>query len=717
MNHRCIKKSFALVLFFSIIFSTTAIADGGMWLPMLLKDQKYQKMKENGLKLSAEDIYSINQSSLKDAIVQFGGGCTGELISNEGLLITNHHCGYGQIQKHSTIEHDYLTNGFWAMNRTEELPNPGLTVSFLVQMSDVSPHLLKGVSSEMSENERLSLIEQNKVILKKAVNDTCKYELEFEPFYQGNQYFMFVYEVFKDIRLVGAPPSSIGKFGGDTDNWMWPRHTGDFSLFRIYADKNNKPVDYAVDNVPYVPKKSLKIDIRGVKENDFTMVYGYPGHTEEYLFSDAVRFIVEKRDPTRIKLRDTKLAIMREQMLKSDKVRIQLSSKYAGVANGWKKWMGEIRGLERMNAVAVKTNFESNFEKWLAQDENRQKEYADLFPKFKTTYQNASEHALAREYIFESVFGVEAITFAARVYKTAQNKDLTPEKLNQMLSSMSQGFFKDFDATTDQMVMEALFKIYYQDMIEVYQPDFFRTVEKKYSANFEKYAQDVFAKSIITNEERFNMWLKKADLKKLEADPIVQIYLSAISFYTTELAPVLYLHDNELSVLNRKYMKAQLEFAGDSVLFPDANFTLRVAFGKVGGYEPKDGVVYKHQTTLEGILEKEFIGAYDYEVDPKLKKLQSDKDFGIYGQDQTMPVCFSASNHTTGGNSGSPVMNAEGHLIGVNFDRNWEGTMSDVMYDPTQCRNIVLDIRYALFIIDKFAGAGYLLNEMDIVKN
>ena len=705
------------IIVLMLLFTRPLSADDGMWIPLLLEKYNIEDMQKLGLKLSAEDIYSINNSSLKDAIVQFGGGCTGELISEEGLLITNHHCGYGSIQKHSSVEHDYLTDGFWAMNKSEELPNEGLTVSFLVMMQDVTKEILKDITKDLSEEQRAKSIKNAIKDLQKSISDTSHYQSEIKPFYFGNEYYLFVYEVFNDVRLVGAPPSSIGKFGGDTDNWMWPRHTGDFSMFRIYANKDNKPAAYSTDNIPYHPKKSLSINLNGVKENDFTMVYGYPGRTQEYLTSDVVRYIVEERNPAKIKLRDKKLSIMREQMMNSDKVRIQLSSKYAGVANGWKKWIGEKRGLEKLDAIDIKEEQERNLQNWIELEANRENEYGNLLKEYKAISEKTDQLSLTQEYIFEAVFGIELIGYV-RNYQSlvGLQGDVLKEKIADLKQS-SKAFYKDYDAETDQKIMEALLKIYYQDQTEEYQPEFFRNIEKKYKGNFKKFAADVFSKSNFVNQDNLVGFLDNYSEKKLQKDPVYQIYKSTLNFYYSKVSSVLSINNSKKALLNRKYMKALLEYSVDSILFPDANFTLRIAYGKVEGYEPRDGVEYKYYTTLEGIMEKEQLGMYDYVVEPKLKKLYADKDYGVYGEDSKMHICFTGSNHTTGGNSGSPVLNAEGHLIGVNFDRNWEGTMSDIMYDPDQCRNITLDIRYALFVIDKFAGAGYLIEEMNIINN
>lgn len=708
-----IKIGFIALLF---AVSKILVADDGMWIPLLLEKYNIEDMQKLGLKLSAEDIYSINNSSLKDAVVQFGGGCTGELISDEGLLITNHHCGYGSIQKLSSVQNDYLTDGFWAMNRSEELPNEGLSVSFLIEMKDVSKEVLSGITESTNEQDRATMVDKAIKGIIKTISESTHYKAIVKPFYYGNEYYLFVYEVFNDVRLVGAPPSSIGKFGGDTDNWMWPRHTGDFSMFRIYADKDNKPAAYSTDNVPYKPKKSFSINLKGVKENDFTMVYGFPGRTTEYLTSDAVSYIVDKRNPARIKLRDKKLSIMREEMMKSDKVRIQLSSKYAGVANGWKKWIGEKKGLERLDAITVKQEQEQKLQKWIGLEVKREAKYGKLLNDYQTISTNTENLSLASEYIFEAVFGVEIIGFVSKFKSLDKLEDEALEKQIAKLKNAIKPFFKDYDLATDKRIMEALFEIYHQDQSKASQPEFFRTIEKKYKSDYAKFAEAVYSKSVFTSEEKLNKFLDNYSNKKLTKDPIYMIFQSAIDFYYQTIYPTVSVEEGKKTKLNRDYMKALLDFSTDSILFPDANFTLRIAYGKVEGYEPKDGVEYKYYTTLGGLMEKKEMEVYDYIVDDKLVDLYQKKDYGDYSQDSTMHVCFAGSNHTTGGNSGSPVLNAEGHLIGVNFDRNWEGTMSDIMYDPDQCRNIALDIRYALFIVDKFAGAGYLINEMDIIK-
>ena len=706
------KLSFLAIF---ILISNLLTAGDGMWIPLLLEKYNYADMQKLGLKLTAEDIYSINNSSLKDAVVQFGGGCTGELISDQGLLITNHHCGYGSIQKHSSVEHDYLTDGFWAMNKSEELPNEGLTVSFLVMMQNVTTQVLSGATEDAKEEERAKTIKQNIDAISKAIADTSHYTTEIKPFYYGNEYYLFVYEIFTDVRFVGAPPSSIGKFGGDTDNWMWPRHTGDFSMFRIYADKDNKPADYSIENVPYTPKKSFAINISGIKENDFTMVYGYPGRTQEYLMSDEVKYIVEKRNPARIKLRDMKLSIMREEMMNSDKVRIQLSSKYAGVANSWKKWIGEKRGLEKLDAIKVKQEAEANLQDWIELEVEREGKYGSILKDYQSIYSAIKEESLAQEYVFEAIFGVEAISFVSRFKSLIGLEGEKLEEQKQKLIKSSEVYFKDYDAVTDQKVMAALFEIYFQDQEIKFQPDFFRIVEKKYKGDFSMYASNVFKKSIFVNKEKTINFINKFSEKNYKKDPLYQIYTSSVDLYLKRINPILSSKMDQKKLLDRKYMQALLQYRKDSMLFPDANFTLRLAYGKVEGYEPVDGVEYSYFTTLEGIMEKKEMEVYDYIVDDKLVELYNKKDFGKYGEDSTMHVCFTGSNHTTGGNSGSPVLNANGELIGVNFDRNWEGTMSDIMYDPDQCRNISLDIRYALFIVDKFAGAGYLIEEMNIV--
>ena len=709
-----------LFLGFMLMISVLiASADEGMWIPMLVDSLNIEDMQKKGLKLSADDLYSINHTSIKDAIVIFGGGCTGELISDEGLLITNHHCGYSYIQRHSSVDRDFLSNGFWAMSKDEELSNPGLTVTFLVRMEDVTGKVMKGVTDTMDYQVKMQKIEQNIKKLKQEAENGTHYKAVIKPFFQGNQYFMFINEVYKDVRLVGTPPDAIGKFGGDTDNWMWPRHTGDFSLFRIYADKDNNPAEYSPDNVPYKPKKYLPISLKGVKKGDFTMVYGYPGTTQEYLPSYAVKLISQVENPNAIELREGRLEIMRKYMEQDQAIRIQYASKYARVANYWKKWIGENRGLKKLNAIEKKQAFENDFQNWVNANTPRKEKYGNLLDDYARIYSELEPARLALTYIYEAGYGVELTKLTRKFNAFIKNyTESEDNKDKEKLISSIKGFFKDYYKPIDKESSLFLLSEFAQNVPQEYLPDIFTEIEKSYKSDYKKYIDDLFENSLFANKDELINFVENYNEKKqkvLEKDAMWKYYLSIVNSHMA-----LYLSsmqsEGELAELNQKYMKAIMEMNPDKVYYPDANFTLRIAYGQVDDYKPRDGVEYRYYTTLKGIIEKDNPEIFDYDVPDKLKELYQKKDYGRYGEEDYMPVCFTASNHTTGGNSGSPVINGNGELIGVNFDRNLEGTMSDIMYDPDQCRNITLDIRYALFIIDKFAGAGHLVDEMTIIE-
>lgn len=709
-----------------LFFANITNAGEGIWLPILLEQLNEAEMQEMGMKISAEDIYSVNHSSLKDAIVRFGGGCTAEIISDQGLLLTNHHCGYGSIQRHSTLEHDYLTDGFWAMNRSEELANPGLKATMLVRMEDVSRKVLKGVKENFTEAKRDSIINKNiDTIVEEAVKDT-HYEAQVKAFYYGNEYYLFVTETFKDLRFVGAPPSNIGKFGGDTDNWMWPRHTGDFSLFRIYADSNNKPAEYSENNVPYKPKYHIPISLNGVKKGDFTFVFGYPGRTQEYLPSYAIKMITQVENPARINLREKRLDIMQKSINKSDLVRIQYASKYARVSNYWKKMIGENRGIDKLNAIDKKIEFEKRFVDWANKTPKRAEKYGNLIPEFEKTYSKLTPVKLAMDYLIEAGLGIEIVRYAGNYSKLitmSKSKETTDEEINstiEKLHSSAENYFKNYQLNIDKETLTELLKIYYNNLDKNYLPSIFNKIQDKFDADFYKYSDYVFTKSFMTSKNQVDKFLDKykaRKYRKIEKDPAYELISSFRNYYYDNLWKKNSALNAKLDSMQRIYMKAQMEMQSEKRFYPDANSTLRVHYGHIDDYYPRDAVHYKYYTTLTGIMEKEDPDIYDYVVEDKLKELYNNKDYGKYRDtDGTMHVCFTATNHTTGGNSGSPVMNAEGQLIGINFDRNWEGTMSDLMYDPDQCRNISLDIRYCLFIIDKFAGAGHLVDEMTIVK-
>ena len=715
-----------IVLVFLLVSRVALFAGEGMWIPMLLQQLNEKEMQDMGMKISADDIYSINHSSLKDAILLFGRGCTSEIISDKGLMLTNHHCGFSQIQKHSSVENDYLTDGFWAMNLEEELVNPGLTATLMVEMREVTTEVFNGITDGMKENDRSAMIKDNIKSIVEEFEKGSEYQAKIKAFFKGNQYYMIITQTFKDIRLVGAPPSNIGKFGGDTDNWMWPRHTGDFSLFRIYVDKDGKPAEYSEDNVPYTPKYHFPISLKGVDEGDFTFVFGYPARTNEYLPSYALELITEIGNPQKIKLRETRLDIFNKYSVQDPKVRIQYASKHARVSNYWKKMIGESGGVKRLNAIQVKRDYENSFNEWAKSTPETDKEYSGLISAFEDTYTELRPYSLAGDYFSEAAKAIEVIKFSAS-FKTLV--DLSEAKITDQeaidkevakLKKTSANFFKDYYKPIDKEVMQAMLMLYDENINDEFKPEFFKTINSKYKGSYLDYTNYVFEKSIFDDENSMNELLdnyKTKAYKKIIKDPV---FLMTTEFYTIYVdqikKPISTLRAKNDS-LQRIYMKAQMEMEPDKRFYPDANFTLRVTYGNVSGYSPKDAVYYKHYTTLEGILEKENPEIYDYVVEEKLKELYQNKDYGKYAaSDGTMRIAFAASNHTTGGNSGSPVLDADGNLVGLNFDRCWEGTMSDLVYDPVVCRNISMDLRYFLFIVDKFAGAGYLVDEMELVE-
>lgn len=694
-------------------------ADEGMWLPLLLKN-KEADMQKNGMRISAEDIYNVNNASLKDAVMLFGTGCTGEFVSNQGLLLTNHHCGYSFIVSHSTVERDYLTNGFWAMNREEELPCKGLTITRLVYMEDVTKQVLNGVADNMSETERQKLIEKNIAQVKEKATKDNHYTAVIKPFYYGNQYFMYVNEVFKDVRLVGAPPSNIGKFGGDTDNWMWPRHTGDFSVFRVYADKDGKPAEYSKDNVPYTPKKHLKINIKGVEEGDFTFVFGYPGTTKQFLTSDAVNYVQNIEDPTRIKLRTARLDVYNRAMNESPAQRLRYASKVASVANGWKKWQGEVRGLKRLNAIEKKKAFEKDFNAWA---ENNAK-YKNVLSELKATYAEMERANMSYTYLNEAVFASDLMIQVRKLGVVIASSDEASLGNNvlKFYAKLSKYYSNDYKnhRRVDKEIFVRAMSIFYNDYAKENYAWLRDIVKKDYNDNAEAYFDYVYENSLLTSPEKADKVFKnfsKKNIKKLEKDPAFKLFTPIWMQYMEKDRFELAFYDDKVDSLYRIYVDGIMKKDTKKEFYPDANLTLRVAYGNIKTYSPKDAVRYEAFSTIEGIMEKENPEIYDYVVEPKLKQLYNNKDYGQYANKYgELPVAFIASNHTTGGNSGSPVLDKDGNLIGINFDRNWEGTMSDVMYDPSQCRNISLDIRYCLFIIDKFAGASHLVDEMTLIK-
>jgi hypothetical protein len=716
------KTLLSLAILVATVFNS--FADEGMWLPYLLKQMNEQDMKKNGCKLSAEDIYSINKSSLKDAIVQFGGGCTGELISDKGLLLTNHHCGYSSIANHSTVEKDYLTHGFWAMNQAEELPNAGLTATFIIRMEDVTEKMNKNIQPYFSQVQKDSAMKANAKELEAEAVKGTHYEAFTRPFYYGNMYILFVTEVFKDVRLVGAPPSFIGKFGGDTDNWVWPRHTGDFSVFRIYAGKDNKPAEYSKDNVPYVPRRSLSINIRGTKEGDFTMVYGFPGRTQEYLFSDGVDMLMNVEDPVKVSLREKRLEIMDKFMKADDQTRINFAPNYASVANYWKKWLGEMTGLKVSKAVEKKKEWEAQFMAQVASNPEDSKKFSELFNEFHKIYEEYAVYNKQLAYLSEGLFGVNAFAYARNYDKLlneiGKSKRQTDFKTDfEKMKGDYTGYHKYGNRAMDVQLMIAMLDMYDKGLNKQQKVPYIDSLIVSYEGNTERLAKDLFKNSALLDKDKTMKLLEDpaANVEVIKNDPMYILYSRTMAYYNTMVRPFSSKYEARLGEMYKIYMAGQLKYMKGKQFYPDANSTLRLTYGKVKGTKPKDGLIYNYFTTLDGVMEKENPAIDDYIVFPRLKELYAKKDYGPYAdKDGKMHVAFIAANHTTGGNSGSPVLNAKGELIGTNFDRAWEGTMSDVMYNPDICRNISLDIRYTLFVIDKYAGAGYLVNEMKLIK-
>lgn len=705
-----------LKLFLLLFVIQTQAQQGGMWIPSLLEGMNEKEMKSLGMKMTAKDIYDTNKSSLKDAVPQFNGGCTSEVISPKGLLLTNHHCGYGQIQSHSSTEHDYLANGFWAYKMEDELPNKDLVVTFIVKIEDVTKQVLEGVNTLSNEAEKQKKIQENISALSNSFPKEAWQENKIRTFYDGNQYLLFVTETFKDVRLVGAPPTSIGKFGSDTDNWVWPRHTGDFSLFRIYADKNNRPAAYSKDNVPYTPKHFLPVSLDGIAEDDFTLVFGYPGKTNEYLPSVAINQIANELNPAKIEIREQALKVADGFMRKDNAIKIQYASKYAGTANYWKKWQGETLGIKKSNAIAVKKEAEKKFQEKVSKAK-KEKEYGSILNDFEKKYTEIAPYALARDYFNETVQrNTELLSVAYKFYQLEQlyntkGEQAFTDRKNNLYNGLGD-FYKDFSAKVDEKVFEQLIALYATKVPKQFLPNTLNNIDVNqvtkaiYSGS--KLTSYSGSKELLTGDT-------KTVLENINRDPAFVLVKSMADMYLKEVNPTYEVLNLKITELQRNYMKAQLELSENSRIFPDANSTLRVTYGKVKGYEPKDGVYYNPITYLDGVMEKYIPGDYEFDVSPKLIDLYKNKDFGNYGENGKMPVCFIGTNHTTGGNSGSPALDAKGNLIGLNFDRVWEGTMSDIYYDPSICRNIMVDIRYVLFIMDKYAGAKNLIEELQLV--
>ncbi|WGD35586.1 S46 family peptidase [Olleya sp. YS] len=686
---------------FLLLFITFNVSaqQGGMWIPSLLEGMNETEMTNLGSKLTAKDIYDVNNSSLKDAIGHFNGGCTSEVISDKGLVLTNHHCGFGQIQSHSSLENDYLKDGFWAMSLDQELPNEGLYIEFIVRIEDVTNQVLNGISDNMTEKEKQSLIDRNSNAYQKAVAKEAWQDTKIKSFYNGNQYFLFVTERFEDIRLVGAPPTSIGKFGSDTDNWVFPRHTGDFSMFRIYADENNRPAKYSKNNKPYKPKHFLPISLDGVEEGDFTMVFGFPGRTNEYLPAVAIQHITEEFNPTNIAIREAALKVIDAKMKESDAVRIKYASKQARIANAWKKWIGENLGIEKSDAVAKRRAFEATFTKAL-KEKNLEDKYRHILSDFDKLYKDFGPINIKRRNFIE-VFLVTnelmQMTFRAYQMEQAIAANLENfEKAKAGLVARLEGIHKNYDVSVDRGVFKNVMPFYTN-----------------------KVDATIYDKTAFTNLDSALKLLEgdaKDVLKKLNKDAAYQYAKPLIDTFYNSIDKDYQEKNEPITALQTKYMTALMEALPNARYFPDANSTLRVTYGQVRGYSPRDAVYYNPVSYLDGVIEKYVPGDYEFDVPEKLLELHKNKDYGQYADSNgKVPVCFLGTNHTTGGNSGSPAIDANGNLVGLNFDRVWEGTMSDMNYDPEICRNIMVDLRYVLFIVDKYAGATHLIDEMKLV--
>ncbi len=717
------KKTLLFLLTFHFLTINLVKADEGMWLPMLLKNN-YAEMQRLGLKLTAEQLYDINNSSLKDAIVWFNGGCTSEIVSDKGLLLTNHHCGYGAIAAHSTASDNILDNGFWAKSLADEKDNPNMSASILVRMEDVSDRVnkaLAGVEAKELEAKKMEIFKT----IQKEITDKSSYDATVRSFFRDNAFYLFVFEKFTDIRLVATPPQSIGKFGGDTDNWMWPRHTGDFSVFRIYANKDNKPAPYSKDNIPYHPKKFLNISIKGLEEGDFTMVYGYPGRTNRYETSFGIQLAVDKTNPATVDLRDIRLKAWKEEMDKSDSIRLLLSSKYAQIANYWKYFIGQTEQLKRLKVFEEKQTSEKKFNEWA----KNKPEYSSVLPTIENAYVDYNKYALHRTYMNEDILGSSIAAYALsfqdleKALKAEKQDSAEINKAVRKLKADGDAFYKSFNVISDQKILASLSEMFYKNIPKDQHPAYMAEIMKQKKAKntkeiFEKFAANVFKNSFMIHKTDVDKFLAKPDLKQLQNDPAYHFVKSFYDNYVTNIKP----HADAFGIINNaqssKYIKGLMEMQPDKKFYADANSTLRLTYGSVQAYSPKDAVNYKYYTTLTGVMEKEDPKNPEFNVPAKLKELYNKKDFGQYaGKNNDINVAFITNNDITGGNSGSPVINGNGELVGLAFDGNWEAMSGDIYYDSKYKRTICVDVRYVLFMIDKFGGATNLISEMNIIKN
>ena len=706
----------ALCLLVSVV-SLPVSADEGMWLLPYLQKLNIKDMKAKGFKLKAEDIYSINNSAIKDAIVIFGGGCTGEIVSDKGLLLTNHHCGYGAIQQHSSVEHDYLKNGFWAASFAEEIPTPGLSVTFIRSMEDVSDRILPYLTDEMGETEREAKVAELSREIVEAASLPESRKGTVRSFFGGNQYLLIVTEVYPDVRLVGAPPASIGKFGGDTDNWMWPRHTGDFSVFRVYADAEGNPAEYSKDNVPYNAPRHLAISLKGVKPGDFAMIIGFPGSTERYKTSYEIDYTLEVDNPNRIFIRGERQELMMEDMKASDKVRIQYASKYAGSSNYWKNSIGMSRALKKLKVKETKEGIEAQFTEWVNGDPARKAKYGEALPLIKLSVEESAPYLDVLQYLSETMLrGTEIVGAATLLSPLFGPGDTVQQAAVPAVLERVKKFYKDYNEPTDRKVAKRMFKILQDSLAVENQPSTFRVIEENFGGDVNTYVDYLYDNSMFASEAKVKAFLEHPDKTVLLNDPAVKMRRELVTVYNS-MIPAIQAADSNFVRGHRLYIAGLMEMQPDRKFYPDANFTMRLTYGQVLPYEPQDAVFYDYYTTLSGVMAKEDPdNAYEFTVPEKLKELYKARDFGPYAYKGDIPVGFISTNDITGGNSGSPVLNAKGELIGLAFDGNWEAMSGDVIFEPELQRTISVDIRYVLFIIDKYAGAQRLIDEMTIVK-